>query len=148
MRVGSVGALAFAAAAMLASSAAHSGDAAKPVLLRQGEEGVFPISIADGRVVVGAPLIGKQGLAHPKDGELVVGIIRGEKNAAYSMVVFEAKTTAPIDLVATGFVGSIKIDELFLCGRADGTATHRIGAASWRIGIGGFEVHREGAGCL
>ena len=54
------------------------------------------------------------------------------------------KTSAPIDFVATGLIGEIKIDERELHGRLDAPVTQRIGATSWTVWLNGFEFGGDG----
>ena len=54
------------------------------------------------------------------------------------------KTTQPIDFVATGMVGEIKIDERVVAGRLDAPVTQRIGGTSWKVWLHEFEVGAAG----
>jgi hypothetical protein len=50
------------------------------------------------------------------------------------------KTAQPIDFVATGLIGDIKIDERVLHGRLDAPVSQRIGATSWTVFLNTFEA--------
>jgi hypothetical protein len=56
-------------------------------------------------------------------------------------------TPLPIDFLATGLAGDIKIDESVLCGRLDAPTSGHIGAVSWRVRMHAFEVGKGGETC-
>jgi hypothetical protein len=57
------------------------------------------------------------------------------------------KTSAPVDFIATGLIGDIKLDEVRLCGRLDAPSTTRIYSGSWRISLNRFAVDQDGQAC-
>ncbi len=65
----------------------------------------------------------------------------------YADLTASEKTPAPVDFVATGLIGDIKIDEVVLCGRLDAPTTSRIASGSWRISLNRFSVRQEGQDC-
>jgi hypothetical protein len=146
IRVG-VGAVTLAAtflAAVGASAAPAAGGPAQSFSLKAGQEVTLPITIQDQRVVLGAPRPSKLGAAQPKDGEITVGLTPGDKKTLYSQVIVTEKTAVPIDFVATGLIGEIKIDERVVCGRLDQPTSVHIGSVSWRVSLNTFEVGKGG----
>jgi hypothetical protein len=138
---------AMCAAALFASPSALAANVGEQRFdLKPGEELTIPITIADGHVVAGAPRISKIGVAQPKDGEITVGLER-EKGELYDKITATEKTSAPIDFVATGLIGEIKIDERVICGRLDAPTEMRIGSVSWRIVLRDFEIGKGAADC-
>jgi len=127
-------------AAFAAESAAQAFD------LHAGQELTFAVTIAAGKATLGAPRASKFGAASPKDGEMTIGLTLKDKTL-YEQVTVTEKTPVPIDFVATGLIGNIKIDERVLCGRLDGPASTRIGAANWRVRLYDFEARKDGATC-
>ena len=115
--------------------------APKPVklVLKAGQALTFPASVTDGKVVLGPARLGKFGEMPTADGEITVGLSPKDKTLYENVVVVE-KTTAPVDFVATGLIGEIKIDERVLHGRLDAPVSQRIGATSWTVWLNGFEV--------
>jgi hypothetical protein len=114
--------------------------------LKSGQELTFPVTIADGKVTLGAPRASTLGLAQPKDGEITIGLTTRDKDL-YERVIVTEKTPVAIDFLATGLVGGTKIDEAVLCGRLDAPASARIGAVSWRVSLHAFEARKDGATC-
>ena len=146
IRVG-VGAVTLAAAflaALGARAAPAAGGPAQSFSLKAGEEVTLPITIQDQRVILGVPRPSKLGTAQPKDGEITVGLTPGDKKTLYSRVLVTEKTAVPIDFVATGLIGEIKIDERVICGRLDQPTTMHIGSVSWRVSLNSFEVGKGG----
>jgi hypothetical protein len=126
--------------AVLAAGAAIAAPAAKPVKLelKAGQALAFAASVKDGKVALGPARRGKFGQLQPGPGEIVVGL--SPKDATlYENVVTVEKTVAPIDFLATGLVGNIKIDEIEVKGRLDEPMTQRIGATSWTVWLNDFE---------
>jgi hypothetical protein len=111
---------------------------AEKLILKAGQALAFPARIEDGKVVLGPPRRGRFGALEPKAGEIAVGLSPKDKTLYEDVVVVE-KTAAPIDFLATGLVGNIKIDEVEVKGRLDAAFTHRIGATSWTVWLNGFE---------
>ena len=111
--------------------------------LKPGQELTFPAAIAIGRVSLGAVRLSKTGAAHPNDGEIAVSVVK-HGLSPYAEVLVTEKTSAPVDFVATGLIGDIKIDEVVICGRLDGPATNRIASGSWRVSLSRFTVRQGG----
>jgi len=65
----------------------------------------------------------------------------------YAELTASEKTAAPVDFVATGLVGDIKIDEVRLCGQIDAPATNRIASGAWRVSLNRFSVRQSGQDC-
>jgi hypothetical protein len=131
-------------AAVGARAAPTAGGPAQSFSLKAGEEVTLPITIQDQRVVLGVPRQSKLGTAQPKDGEITVGLTPGDKKTLYSQVLVTEKTAVPIDFVATGLIGEIKIDERVICGRLDQPTSVHIGSVSWRVSLNTFEVGKGG----
>jgi hypothetical protein len=131
---------------VLAPCAALGAEADAPGFdLHAGQEVTFAVTVADGKVAVGAPRASKLGAAQPKDGEVTVGLTARDKTL-YEQVLVTEKTAVPIDFLATGLIGGTKIDEAVLCGRLDAPTSAHIGAVSWRVRLHDFEVGK-GAAC-
>jgi hypothetical protein len=94
--------------------------------------------VADGKVTLGPARAGKFGELIPSDGEIVVGLSPKDKTLYENVVVVE-KTATPVDFVATGLIGNIKIDEIVLHGQLDAPVALRIGAMSWTVSLNSFE---------
>jgi hypothetical protein len=127
----------------LLAAAAVAAPAAKPVKpvkleLKAGQALAFPASVVEGKVVLGPARLGKFGALQPAPGEIAVGLSTRDKDLYENVVVVE-KTSAPIDFLATGLIGEIKIDERDIHGRLDAPVTQRIGATSWTVWLNGFE---------
>jgi hypothetical protein len=140
-------AVAFAAsllAAVGARAAPATGGPAQSFSLKAGQEVTLPITIEGQRVGLGVPRQSKLGTAQPKDGEITVGLTPGDKKTLYSQVLVTEKTSVPIDFVATGLIGEIKIDERVICGRLDQPTSMHIGSVSWRVSLNTFEVGKGG----
>jgi hypothetical protein len=115
--------------------------------LKSGQELTFVVTIANGKVTLGAPRASKLGAAGPRDGEMTVGLGPRDKKTLLEEVIVTEKTPVPIDFVATSLIGSIKIDETVLCGRLDAPTSAHIGAVSWRVRLHEFEARKDGATC-
>ena len=115
--------------------------APKPVKLelKAGQAVAFPASIVEGKVVLGPARRGAFGKLEPGPGEIAVGLSPKDKTLYETLVVVE-KTPAPVDFLATGLIGEIKIDERDIHGRLDGPVNQRIGATAWTVWLNGFEV--------
>jgi hypothetical protein len=112
--------------------------------LKAGQALTFAATLADGNVRLGPARLGKFGEMQPADGEITVGLSPKDKTLYENVVVIE-KTAKPIDLLATGLVGNIKIDEVVLHGQLDAPVSARIGAVSWTVWLNGFEAASEPA---
>jgi len=139
-----LGALALGAVAA-PPEAARAQDLGPTIALRPGQEITFQVSIADGRVTFGPSRPSTPG-ASPKDGEITVAVIK-HGLSPYADLTASEKTAVPVDFIATGLIGDIKIDEVRLCGRLDGPSTTRIASGSWRISLNRFSVRQEGQEC-
>jgi len=126
---------------VLAAGAAVVAPAPKPVKLdlKAGQALAFSASVVDGKVVLGPARAGKFGELQPNEGEIAVGLSPKDKTLYENVVVIE-KTAAPIDFLATGYVGGTKIDEIWVHGKLDGPVSQRIGATSWVVTLNGFEA--------
>ncbi len=121
-----------------------SADPSASVLdLKRGQEATFGVTIADGKATLGPPLLTRPGTAEPKDGEISVGVVTHGLSPYADLTVTE-KTPVPVDFVATGVVGGIKIDEVVVCGRIDAPTLGRIASGSWRVSLSRFTVHPTG----
>jgi hypothetical protein len=129
------------AAAGVAAATPHP----KPVTLelKAGQAVAFPAKVEDGKVVLGAGRLGKFGELLPAEGEIAVGLSPKDKTLYENVVVVE-KTAAPIDFLATGLVGNIKIDEIEVKGQLDAPFMHHIGATSWTVWLNDFEPGATG----
>jgi hypothetical protein len=133
-------ALASVAVALAAPCGAACAQAVGPAVdLRPGQEVTIPVTIADGKVTPGPARVSRPGAAKPKDGEITVGFVK-QGLSPYAMLTATEKTPAPVDFIATGLIGDIKIDEVKLCGRLDATSSTRIASGSWRVALSRFSV--------
>ncbi len=126
-----------------AAAAAQSPDA---VNLKPGQEVTIPVTIADGRVTLGAARVSRPGATQPRNGEITVSMVK-HGLSPYADLSASEKTSEPVDFVATGLVGDIKIDEVAICGRLDAPATNRIASGSWRVSLNRFSVRQSGQDC-
>jgi hypothetical protein len=137
---------ALAALSALLAAAPHGAARAQglgPTLdLKPGQEIAVPVAVAGGRVTLGRPRFSQPG-AQPKEGEIVVSVLK-HGLSPYADLAATEKTAEPVDFVATGLIGDIKIDEVVLCGRLDGPATARIASGSWRVSLNRFSVRPNG----
>jgi hypothetical protein len=115
--------------------------------LKAGQELTIPASIVDGKVVLGPARLGKLGAARPAEGEIVVGLTPGDKQTFYSQLLVTERLPAPVDFVATGLIGEIKIDERVVCGKIDAPISQHIGSTAWRVALSGFEVGKGTGTC-
>lgn len=141
---------ALALAAVCFGSAAFSaaGPAQSPaaVDLKPGQEVTIPVTISDGRVTLGAARASRPGTAQPKSGEITVSMIKHDRSP-YADLNASERTSEPVDFVATGLIGDIKIDEVTICGRLDAPARNRIASGSWRVSLNRFSVRQNGQDC-
>jgi hypothetical protein len=129
-----------ALAAALPRAAAMSQDLGPTIDLRPGQEVTFPVTIADGKVTPGPARASKAtGPAAQANGEITVGFVK-QGLSPYAMLTATEKTSAPVDFIATGLIGNIKIDEVKLCGRLNAPSSTRIASGSWRIALSRFSV--------
>jgi hypothetical protein len=131
--------------AVVAAPAAKPVKPVKPIKLelKAGQALAFPASVVEGKVVLGPARLGKFGALQPGPGEIAVGLSTRDKDLYENVVVVE-KTSTPIDFLATGLIGEIKIDERDIHGRLDAPVTQRIGATSWTVWLNGFEPGAAG----
>jgi hypothetical protein len=128
-------------ALLLAAGVAVAAPAAKPpkLVLKAGQAVAFPASVVEGKVVLGPARLGVFGKLEPGPGEITVGLSPRDKELYDHLVVVE-KTSVPIDFVASGMIGEIKIDERVISGKLDAPVTQRIGGTSWTVWLHEFEV--------
>ena len=107
--------------------------------LKAGQALTFPAKIEGGKVVLGSARRGVYGKMEPQAGEMTVGLSPRDKDLYDHLVVVE-KTAAPIDFVATGLIGEIKIDERVVNGALGAPVTQRIGGTSWTVWLHEFEA--------
>jgi hypothetical protein len=115
--------------------------------LKAGQELTIPIAVVDGHVTLGAPRPSKLGTAQPREGEITVGLTPGDKATLLSQLLVTERTAIPIDFVATGLIGEIKIDERVICGRTDAPVTGHIGSVSWRVSLNTFTAGKGNGSC-
>ncbi len=132
--------------AVAVSHAAPAQEVGPSLALRPGQETTFAVTVSDGRVTLGTARLSKPGGGQPKDGEITVSLVK-HGLAPYADLSATEKTSEPIDFVATGLIGDIKIDEIVVCGRLDAPATGRIASGAWRISLNRFSVRPGGAEC-
>ena len=120
-------------------AAAAVAAAPQPLVLKAGQALTFPAAIEGGKVVLGPARRGVFGKMAPGPGEMTVGLSTRDKDLYDQLVVVE-KTEKPIDFVATGLIGEIKIDERVLTGSTAAPVTQRIGGTSWTVWLHEFEV--------
>ncbi len=111
--------------------------------LKPGQAIIFAVAVDGGRVALGPARAAKPGPARLNEGEIAVAVVK-HGLSPYADVTATEKTSTPIDFVATGLIGDIKIDEIVLCGRLDAPATGRIASGVWRVSLNSFVVHRGG----
>ena len=128
-----------------AAAAGNAQGAERAIELRPGQAVVFPVAIVDGGVVVGVARAAKPG-AVPEEGEIAVQVLK-QGASPYAELTASEKTEAPVDFVADGLVGDIRLDERVVCGRLDAPAKSRIYSGSWRISLNRFMVHKESQDC-
>jgi hypothetical protein len=134
-----------ACASAVDPSVASAGQPVPGLEFKPGQEIAFAATVADGRVALGpARLTNPQGAAPPKEGEVTVRVMK-KGLSPYAELTATEKTAAPIDFVATGLIGDIKIDEIVVCGRLDAPVTARIASGSWRVSLNRFAVRPDGA---
>ncbi len=133
--------------ALGAREAASAESKAPKLDLKAGEELTIPVTVVDGHVTLGVPRSSKLGTAQPKEGEITVGLTPGDKKTLLSQVLVTERTSAPVDFVATGLIGEIKIDERVICGRTDAPVTMHIGSVSWRVSLNTFTLGKGDGSC-
>jgi hypothetical protein len=138
-----VGAVLFAVGS---SEAKPTQGPATTVDLKPGQELTFSVALADGRVALGPARASRPGTAQPKDGEITVSMVK-HGLSPYAELTASEKTSQPVDFVATGLIGDIKIDEVVLCGQIAGPATNRIASGSWRVSLNHFSIRQSGQDC-
>ena len=116
------------------------------VELKPGQEIAFSVAIADGHVTPGKARLLRSDAASVGDGEITVSVVKHD-SSPYADLTASEKTSAPVDFVATGLIGNIKIDEVKLCGRLDAPTSAHIYSGSWRISLNRFSVGHGGEAC-
>src|SRR5271165_1871428 len=145
-RLGAPGVQAALVACLFAALPARAQSVGPELDLRPGQEITFAVATADGRVTVGPARVSKPGTAQPKDGEITVAVVK-HGLSPYADLTAREKTADPVDFIATGLVGGIKVDEVRLCGRLDAPATNRIASGSWRVSLNRFSIRQSGQDC-
>ena len=120
----------------------RAGETGPALQLKPGQEVTFPVAIVDGRVTPGAARVSRPGATRPQIGEITVSVVK-HGLSPYAELAASEKTTEPVDFVATGLIGDIKIDEVVICGRLDGSVSIRIAAGSWRVSLNRFFVRQN-----
>ncbi len=138
-RILTLGALTLATALASPSESAVAQNLGPTIDLRPGQEVTIPITILDGKVTPGPARPSKQGAASPKDGEITVAVVK-QGLSPYAALTATEKTSAPVDFIATGLIGDIKIDEVKVCGRLDAPSATRIASGAWRVSLSRFSV--------
>lgn len=133
-------------AALAAPCVALSQDLGPSVSLKPGQEVVVPVAIENGTLTLGKPRLARPGASPAKDGEIAVALIK-HGLAPYAEIAVTERTGTPVDFVATGLIGDIKIDEIKVCGRIDSPVKGRIASGSWRVSLNRFAVHNQGEEC-
>jgi hypothetical protein len=123
----------------LALAPAFADELGPTIDLKPGQEIAIPVTIVDGKVTFGPARATKPGAGEPRDGEIIVGVVK-QGLSPYAALTAVEKTSAPVDFIATGLIGNIKIDEVKLCGRLDGPSSTRIASGSWRVSLSRFSV--------
>jgi hypothetical protein len=126
-----------------ACEASRAEDLGPTVELKPGQEIAFPVAIVDGHVALGKPRLLRPGAAQPEEGEIAVGVVKHD-SSPYADLTASERTAAPVNFVATGLIGNIKIDEVKLCGRLDAPTSAHIYSGSWRISLNRFSVGHSG----
>jgi hypothetical protein len=140
--------LAALACSLFAQGAAFGAEAGPQAFdLHSGQELTFAVTIADGKATLGAPRASKLSAGQPRDGEIKVGLGPRDNKTLREDVTVVEKTPVPIDFLATGLIGDVKIDEAVLCGRLDAPSSAHLGAVSWRVRLHAFEARKDGATC-
>ena len=134
------------AVAFAAANMALAQDLGPSVMLKPGQEIIVPIAISEDSLMLGKPRVAAPGAAVPKAGEIAVAVVK-HGLSPYADLVATEKTGTPVDFVATGFIGDIKIDEIRVCGRIDAPIKGRIAVGSWRVSLNRFAVHKQGEEC-
>jgi hypothetical protein len=129
-----------------AREAAGAEDLGLTVELKPGQEIAFPVAIVDGHVTPGKARLLKPGATLPKDSEIMVSVVKHD-SSPYADLTASEKTSAPVDFVATGLIGNIKIDEVKICGRLDALTSAHIYSGSWRVSLNRFSVGQGGKAC-
>jgi hypothetical protein len=134
-------------AALVMAAALAVSPAPKPakLVLKAGQALAFAVSVADGKVTTGPARLGLFGKLEPRPGEIAVGLSTRDKDL-YDQLVVTEKTTTPVDFIATGQIGEIKIDEREVKGRVDAPVTQRIGGTSWTVWLHDFEAGAAAGG--
>ncbi len=145
-RLGAPGVQAALVACLFAALPARAQSVGPELDLRPGQEITFAVAAADGRVTLGPARVSKPGTAQPKDGEITVAVVK-HGLSPYADLTAREKTADPVDFIATGLVGGIKVDEVRLCGRLDAPATNRIASGSWRVSLNRFSIRQSGQDC-
>ena len=125
--------------ALLTAAVVAAAPQPEKLVLKAGQALTFPARIENGAVVFGPARRGVFGKTAPGPGEISIGLSTRDKDLYDHLVVVE-KTDKPIDFVATGLIGEIKIDERVVTGGLAAPVTQRIGGTSWTVWLHEFEA--------
>ena len=92
----------------------------------------------EGKIILGPARLGKFGELKAAEGEIAISLSPKDKSLYETLEVVE-RTPMPVDFLATGLIGNIKIDEVFVRGHLAAPFTQRIGATSWTVWLHAFE---------
>jgi hypothetical protein len=132
--------------AFVPSNPARAQDLGLTIDMRAGEALALGVTIVGADALTGPAKLSRAGGATPKDGEIVISVAPPHLSPYAIMTVTET-TAQPIDFYATGFIDSIKIDDIRVCGRLDAPITTRIAAGARRIALNHFAPRKEGEAC-
>ncbi len=121
-------------------------DLGPAVEVKPGQEVAIPVTVDGAAVKLGPPRRSRADEAAPKDGEIAVSVVK-KGLSPYATLTAAEKTPVPVDFVATGLIGDIKIDEIKVCGRLEEPIVGRIASGSWRISLNRFSGRAAGATC-
>jgi hypothetical protein len=140
---GSCGRWRVAALVAFAISPAGAQGLGPAVDVKPGQEVTIPVTVVDGAPKLGPARFSKPSPVEPKEGEILVSVVR-HGLSPYAELTASENTPAPVDFVATGLIGNIKIDEIRVCGRL---SVGRIASGSWRVSLNSFTVRAAGQDC-
>lgn len=121
---------------------AAAADPGRTIALKPGEQATFDATVANGSVTLGRPRLSRPSTPRPGEGQIAVSLVK-HGLAPYAELTAVERTSVPVDFVATGLIGDIKIDEVVICGRLDAPVVARIAAGSWRVSLNRFFVHQN-----
>ena len=132
-------ALTFASSAPALAAPASPAPAGAPPSLVKGQEIAVPVTLSDGKALVGATRVSRAGASSAKDGEILFTLALSGL-APYAKVSLDDKVAMPLAIVATGWIGGTKIDEIVLCAKPGAPLETRIAAAAWKVTLRRIDV--------